>query len=188
MKYTSIQKNKGFTLIETLVAVSIFTLSVVGMLLTLSSGLTDTNYVKQKVTATYLAQEGIEGVRNLRDNYMLFGGANGWSDFITEVTTIKQCDTNGGATVGCGYGDYFLPHPLVVCTTTIDCAIKLCGDKYEQGAVCMQDSGFTRVITIVPDPSNNDEIKVTTTVSWVQPSGVQSVSFSENLLNWYTAP
>ena len=68
MKIHSQQKNKAFTLIETLVAISIFTMSILGLLSVLASGISNTNYAKQKVAATYLAQEGIEYVRNLRDS------------------------------------------------------------------------------------------------------------------------
>jgi D-amino-acid dehydrogenase len=32
--------------------------------------------------------------------------------------------------------------------------------------------------------SNPDEVKVTSSVNWNTPSGVQTVTFSENLFNW----
>ncbi|MEJ0001975.1 MAG: prepilin-type N-terminal cleavage/methylation domain-containing protein [bacterium] len=66
------RENGGFTLVETLVAISIFTLSVLIMLSVLSKGISDTAYAKKKLIASYLAQEGIEYMRNMRDTYMLY--------------------------------------------------------------------------------------------------------------------
>jgi len=73
-------KGGGFTLIETLVAISIFTMSILGLMTVLASGISNTNYAKQKMTATYLAQEGIEYTRNKRDTSVLYD-VNGWDTF-----------------------------------------------------------------------------------------------------------
>lgn len=76
--------NRGFTLVETLVAVSIFTVSLLALISLLASGISDTNYAKQKLTASYLAQEGVEYLRNLRDNEVLYNptsGDAGWTVF-----------------------------------------------------------------------------------------------------------
>lgn len=76
------QKNRAFTLVETLVAISIFSVSILGLMSVLASGISNTNYAKQKTMASYLAQEGIEYVRNLRDNAILYQqGAGGWNSF-----------------------------------------------------------------------------------------------------------
>ncbi|MFA6585793.1 MAG: type II secretion system protein [Candidatus Paceibacterota bacterium] len=70
-------KNKGFTLVETLVAISIFSISIVAVMSVLGSGISDTNYAKNKLIASYLAQEGIEYARNFRDNDTLNGSTWG---------------------------------------------------------------------------------------------------------------
>ncbi|OGI95347.1 hypothetical protein A2917_02160 [Candidatus Nomurabacteria bacterium RIFCSPLOWO2_01_FULL_42_17] len=78
------KNNGGFTLVETLVALSIFTVSLLGIMSVLASGISNTNYSKQKIIAGYLAQEGIEYVRNLRDTAVLYdadGAQAGWSSF-----------------------------------------------------------------------------------------------------------
>lgn len=80
MKINSPQRNKAFTLVETLVAISIFTVSLLGMMSVLGSSIANTNYAKQKITAEYLAQEGIEYARNIRDNYVLYPGHT-WAEF-----------------------------------------------------------------------------------------------------------
>lgn len=75
------KNNRAFTLVETLVALSIFTVSILGLMSVLASGISNTNYAKQKMVATYLAQEGIEYVRNMRDTYVLYPGGGDWESF-----------------------------------------------------------------------------------------------------------
>jgi Tfp pilus assembly protein PilV len=93
-------KNKGFTLVETLVAVSIFSMSILGLLSILASGISNTNYAKKKIMAGYLAQEGIEYVRNMRDTSVLYnvsGSQAGWDAFkaATKTYPITNPDFTG---------------------------------------------------------------------------------------------
>ena len=87
------KNNKGFTLVETLIAISIFTISVVAMMSVLASGISNTDYAKKKIIAEYLAQEGIEYVRNLRDSAMITS-SGGWAQF---KTSLDSCISNGCA-------------------------------------------------------------------------------------------
>ena len=92
MKLFKQKNNKGFSLVEVLIAISIFTMTIVTMMSVLSSGITDTTYAKQKIIASYLAQEGIEYVRNIRDNDVLYTGATGknWNTFINADKTYPS--------------------------------------------------------------------------------------------------
>lgn len=89
MKIIFFKKNKkigrsmsGFTLVESLIAVSIFSVSIIAMMSVLGGGIANTNYVKNKLVATYLAQEGIEYARNMRDKHILYDGSAGWDNFL----------------------------------------------------------------------------------------------------------
>lgn len=62
---------KSFTLIETLVAIFVLTSGILGVLALVSKTISGVAYSRQKFIATYLAQEGIEIVRNLRDGNLL---------------------------------------------------------------------------------------------------------------------
>lgn len=81
MKIHSQQKNTGFTLVETLVAISIFTMSILALFSVLAQGISNTGYAKKKMVASYLAQEGVEYVRNMRDNAVLYTGGGNWASF-----------------------------------------------------------------------------------------------------------
>src|ERR1035437_5973697 len=94
--------NKAFTLVEMMVSIAIFTLAVLTSIIAMSKGLSDTQYVKKKVIATYLAQEGVEYMRNMRDTYMLYSGTAqaGWDAFNAKLSAAS-CDT----ATGCYFDD-----------------------------------------------------------------------------------
>jgi Tfp pilus assembly protein PilV len=97
MKFPPKKQNSGFTLVETLIALLIFTMSMLALMSVLGSGISDTGYAKQKMAAGYLAQEGIECVRNMRDTSVLYnaGGAqDGWNEFKDVFSSIITSDND----------------------------------------------------------------------------------------------
>lgn len=75
MKKTSLQK--GFTLIETLVAITILMIAIAGPLSISSKAFTAAIDAKNQAIAMNLAQEGIEYLNNLKDNGRWPPGNNG---------------------------------------------------------------------------------------------------------------
>lgn len=190
MKKFFYQKNTGFTLVETLIAISIFSLSILALMAVLSQGISDTIYAKKKVIATYLAQEGVEYVRTLRDTYVLYSvsGQSGWDAFNTKLTeTGANCDDSNGCYFddqNLNYMDQTVPIAdisLIACVS--DCPVLLYDEtsgKY--GYALGESSTYIRKIQI--SQINADETKIFSTVSWPQGSGVYQITFSENLFNW----
>ncbi len=174
----------GFTLVETLVALSIFIFSLIGLLSITANGLSDVSVAKNRATANYLAGEGIEFMRNMRDSAIAADPTGGWTTFLA---TITPCGAPGG---GCGLDGHALSQTPASCTTSsTTCDIK---QDSVTGYYGTSVSGlntvptiFHRVITTVPATGNGtDEMQVTSTVSWHQGVSDQSVSFTENLFNW----
>lgn len=66
---------RGFTFVETLVAISILLLAVAAPLTLASQGLTASRISRDSTIATYLGQEAIEYVRNIRDTNALAGAS-----------------------------------------------------------------------------------------------------------------
>ena len=62
---------RGFTLLETLVAISILLIAVVGPMSIIGRSLPQSAYARDHAIAVNLAQEGIEAVRQKRDSNML---------------------------------------------------------------------------------------------------------------------
>jgi type IV pilus modification protein PilV len=184
------KNKKGFTLVETLVAITIFTMSILALLSVLSQSISSTNYAKRKTVATYLAQEGIEYMRNLRDTYVLYSSdaSTGWTNFNNKLSaTASNCQ--------CYFDDSSVSFvdtsmPITDLNFTL-CPFAVCPNllydswtgKYGYTATGTTiDSGYARRITIIK-PSPN-ETKIFSTVFWTQGSGTQSVTFSESLFNW----
>lgn len=63
----------GFTLIETLVAVTVLAVSIVGPFYAVQSAITASASARDQLIASSLAQEGIEYIRSIRDNNYLAG-------------------------------------------------------------------------------------------------------------------
>ena len=64
-------ESKGFTLIETMVAISILMVAIVAPMSLAAQSLSAAYYARDQITAFYLAQEGIEVVRSVRDTNIL---------------------------------------------------------------------------------------------------------------------
>lgn len=63
-----LQTNTGFSLLETVVAISILMITIVGPLSLASKGIVFADYVQNEITGFYLAQEAMEAIRNIRDS------------------------------------------------------------------------------------------------------------------------
>jgi len=163
------KNNRGFTLVETLVAISIFTVSILGMMAVLSGSISDTRFAKQKLTATYLAQEGIEYIRNMRDTLVLYDtdpsnpAQHGWDAFRTKMNSCRAGNE-------CGFDD-LSPGPT---SHIFSCSGNNCG-------LSGNYSGFVRKIWT---EQGANEVKIFSETSWKQDSGDYKVTFSENLFNW----
>ncbi|MFA5934233.1 MAG: prepilin-type N-terminal cleavage/methylation domain-containing protein [Candidatus Paceibacterota bacterium] len=185
-----LQVKKGFTLVETLVAVLIFTVSILALISLTATGVADVGYVKNKLTASYLAQEGVEMVRNIRDTDSIInnGGANAWNAFISHTSSCASLS------IPCQIDGYTNPSEITIseCTNilkNIDFGCPLYYDYDSQtqigsGYYKYKTSGageFTRLI-IVQNIGN--EVRIISKVFWKKGNTTYHVSFKENLTNW----
>jgi len=178
----SMQKNsampagrQGFTIIEVLIAIFIIALGAGGLLTLSSQTIKASSFVNNKLVASYLAQEGVEIVRNIRDtNYLkIRQGDTGvaWDDNIilpgNDCATRCQTDYNDTALAGVG-----ALTPLLR-----DAATNLYW--YDSGTA----TNFTREIkaTLI----GTDKIEVVVTVFWTERNNVQhNVVAATELFNW----
>lgn len=86
------QGDKGFTIIETLVAIAILMISIVGPLTIAHKGLLAALYAHDQVTASYLAQDAMEYIKNVRDNNLI----NRPEDWLNKLDTCedKNCSVD----------------------------------------------------------------------------------------------
>lgn len=82
--------NRSFTLLEVLVAIFIFTVGIVGVWLLIQQPLVYSKNFSRQLIAVYLAQEGIEIVRNIRDSNLLkkcyYSTSTVWYEGLIEKT------------------------------------------------------------------------------------------------------
>ena len=156
---------KGFTLIETLVAIAIMMLAIAGPLTIAHKAVQSALYAKDQITAYYLAQDAIEFVRSVRDNNLIAtnaGTVTDWLNGLSNCVLPLSCmiNTITGSTNNSG--------PLFYDN-----------GKYLYGSG--STSGFTRTINIDTETTNNALVKVI--VSWDTGSFTQTFMVQENMMN-----
>jgi len=165
---------QGFTLIEVLVAALIITLGAGGAFVLIQRTISLTSNAASQFEASYLAQEGMEIVRNIRDTNLLkvHKGAGGdWTDGLT------------GCEEGCE-ADY-AQNSLAI---SQDRFLKFNAGLYSYTAGT--DSLFKRTITTLPgsvDPpcvGDSDLLCVSVEVTWQERGRSHTVQAATELYNW----
>lgn len=204
-----ITKNKGFTLVETLVAISILVLALTGPLAIIAQSLKASNFSRDEITAAYLAQEPIEFIRNMRDQNTLrstnasfwltgpSGGAgNGPENLVTDLNNNQLIGNPGDPIrtklVWSG-GTFHLETCQQDCYVTYDPTAGAGQNKvmYGNDDNNLLESIYTREVYLTKgdsDPSETEiperELVVTVVVSWVTAGIAHDVTVSERLFNW----
>lgn len=161
---------QGFTLVETLVAITILVIAVVGPMYAVHRSLVASYTARDSLTAVALAQEGIEFVRGKRDSNYLANQSN-W------LNGLSECQ----AAAGCAIDPSAAPASQTQAFATSTATLRLDGSyRYRLGSGTV--TRFVRKVTITTVSAT--EVTVTTTVSWTTLKIPYSVTVSENLYNW----
>lgn len=153
---TSLKNKNGFTLVETLVAIAILLLAIVGPMTVAQKGMQNAQFASEQITAVFLAQEAIEAVRQARDERALsayksntnIGGTNNWAPTCTG---------------GCAYNQ--TQNEFIPCSSADGCRLHV-NSTTGLYTYTLSDpqSIFTRTVTI--GGVNNGGRPVTVDVSW----------------------
>ncbi|KND49170.1 MAG: putative Type IV pilus pilin [Parcubacteria bacterium C7867-008] len=168
-----IKPRSGFTLVETLVAIAILTISIVGPYYSIYKAVQTTYIARDKLIATSLAQEGVEYVRNTRDSNYLYNIANPGSP-VNWMYTLTPCKGMKCTVDVTGY------QPPTACATTCT-PLNLTPSNlysYSSGTV----TRYTRSV-IITDVTPT-EVVVVVTVSWKNAQVNNSLVVTEHLYNW----
>jgi len=177
----------GFTLIEALVAVAILALSVGGPMYAASRALVAAQIARDKLTASYLAQEGVEYVRMLRDNLFLYEYSQNsppdryWWDFRFGTPT-NQCAGTCKLDPWDAFGNYLVSCSGASCSPLyIDSSGRYTQDNTGGNEV----TSFTRTITIAEIPNTDQkEQKITATVQWTSHGNTYNVTLVDIITPW----
>jgi len=184
------KNNKGFTIIELIITIFILSVAIIGVYNAFATMVVLTSNASNRLMAAYLAQEGMEVVRNIRDtNWLKI--AEGSDPDVEWTDGLLDCSAGDG---GC-QADYKTDG------TTFSPLISYGGDgdylridsngfySYSTGT----DTKFKRKIIITPPSiSNNYIMNVSVQVIWrekstiLNPAGEEgSITTEEDLYNWY---
>lgn len=170
---------RGFSLVETLVAIAVLITAVTGVLTVAGKGLRLTGVAREQLIASYLAQEPIEFIRNVRDSNRLQSSLTPWLEDLDDCLNqdcIIDPTFNGNPTVA-----------TQPCTGT--CSVLNFNSasglyRYDTGAgwVPSKYTRTTRVITPIDGQSN--EARIDVTVSWPAGTATRTFRIQEYILNW----
>lgn len=171
-----INQQGGFTIIESLVAIAILVAAITGAMGAVQTGISSYTFSKDQIIATYLAQEGFEQLKNLRDENAL--NSVDWLSGITEVPT-DPCYFGKACTVS-----PFETTEAIECIAPGDCPYirqDPVDGIYGYG-VAWGLTPFRREIVL--SSINDDEISVAVTIYWSKGAANREFRVRENILNW----
>lgn len=167
------ETQKGFTLLETIVALSVLTIGMGGVVVFLQQTVAAVPDPVGRLEALYLAQEGIEIVRNIRDaNFAR----------IADAQSVGWLDNLGGCAPPTGCEATYQSEDLEASQHRNLFRNSAGFYDYENTGT---ETSFQRTIVVQPDPGPTPpraDVKVT--VEWEMRGVSNSVSASTHIYNW----
>jgi Tfp pilus assembly protein PilV len=184
----------GFSLVETLVAISILLIVITGPMSIAMRTAKSSSFASEQIQAFFLAQEGLELAQKARDEYLLdyFDDgipANPWAEFTT-VAAYQNCfDADGCGLEWNSAVSGALITPARSCDPITNCLLYRASSGrswFTYISAGASPTVFTRKITFTDD-GGNDDVKVKSTVTWRTGSLVaeQKVEVDTYLYNIY---
>lgn len=178
---------KGFTLVETIVAIGVISVGFVGALVILSKSSSQAGVLKERIIAAHLAEEGIEVVRNIRDSNWLSSNPNAsWRDGLDDTplgddTPKAIVDYNSESITLAPSSQWCLSYVL-------DNGFY----KYKHSASC--NTTFKRHIILTTksmesypwevDPAKLEYLEVKSVVTWEEKGQTKTITIVDNFYDW----
>ncbi len=167
---------QGFTLIETLIALTVLLMIITGPLSLATKSISASVFSQNQITASYLAQEAVEYIINIRDNNSLQG--NGWLDGLGLCIPTPGNEKNCCVDVR---NDNIKSYPGQCDYIKYDAS----GLYYNYGIG--ESTIFKRIIKItkINIGGSNDEARIEVTVQWQEKfGGTKSFTLQEDIFDW----
>lgn len=179
---------KGFTLIETVIAIFILTLAMAPLLTLAASGYYSVRYSRNQIVADNLVQEAVEIIRNRRDTIFFEEStdpaiiAGRWAQMRS---LFNSCFTSNGCAI-----DIYTTGPLVVsCTAQCPYLTYYENQGLYAYTISYPYTGGTTyptsyVRTVKMTQTQTDQIRGTVTVSWLDGGRTRTSTQDFLLTNW----
>ena len=188
-KSQPLKPKQGFVLVETIVAVSIILLVVPAILSMTTRGISLESYARSQMTANYLAEEGVEFIRNRRDaNLLDYENGNlstHWDDGFSGGSLCKShpCTIDplagSGSIIGTCPGGNITSNPPSNCYR-----VYVDTNGFYSPASSGKATEFWRGVTVADIPSHPNEHVITSTVIWRSQFLQKSVTVTGYITNW----
>lgn len=173
-------ERSGFTLVETMVAIAILAVALVGPFVAIRTSLIASYIARDELIASSLAQEGMEYIRSVRDNNYLNGRTwmDGLSNYSCYISAADYCILDPRL------GDLHTTPSAMQQAGTVPSAITplylTTGGIYTYGSGTA--TSFRRYVQLTS--VNAHEVRVTVTVQWTTSGQTYSVVVTDSLQDW----
>lgn len=187
----------GFTLVETIMAIFILSITLAGLISLAAGGFYSVRYARNQIAADALLQESLEYVRNSRDTAVQHGTT--WLNWLTTLNV----DTGGSAagaplTQGCYSSNGCMVDPYNEGAKIIGCSGTCQTLWYYQdlgfygynnhsypfpSSVQSYATSYVRKVTAVVS-SDSNQITVTATITWLNGATAKTSRQSITIANW----
>lgn len=164
--------NKGFTLAEMIIAIFVITVGILGAYLAIQQATKVIVHSYNRLIAAYLAQEGIEIIKNIRD-----------TNFLEKHVGIDPANLwdEGFDVDGCYEADWSMldteDPSLLSCASRF---LKFDGNSYSYAGG--QDTRFQRRIEVLTE--SPDVKRITVTIQWQEGNKTFDFQVVEKIYNW----
>lgn len=172
----NLKKDRGFTILEIIIATFILVTAIIASYSAFSGIITATSVISSRLTASYLTQEGIEIIRNIRDTNWLNNPTDPtkWNIGLTSCSSGCEADyTTGTAASETTPLRSYSENPLNIDAYNFY--------SYFTGPA----TKFKRKITVAPDPNNADILQVSVLIEWEDRGKSYNFTAEEYLYNWH---
>lgn len=178
--------SKGFTLVETLVAIGILLVSVSAVMGLINQGIVSSRLQRDRLTATYLAADAVDFIRAHRDSYWLANPDNTFNEW-TNSSDIQDCRSSGSNS-GCEIDTRPGIDSISKCSSECNNPLDYNSETHLYGYGNGSESKFIRSIEIErskPSPPDWGEVKITAEVTWQNGDQTESIVLEEWLYGWF---
>ena len=197
------QRETGFTLLETVVALTVILAAVLGPVSLVTRGLFTFSLAKNRIIAVNLAQEGLELVRLIRENNVACDDINGsvqrqWNQdprggLMTLLRVGADANDFRDAAV-CGNSTIAFPHMSSSCSERIRFVPSVdlpnggtygyAGSEVTIFSRCIDIASGVNIASPTAGIPHADQMDVVSTVSWSEHGAPYTAVVRERLYNW----